>query len=1082
MQKSNFDFLTGDWSILSELGEIAEKNLHTDPNTTIIKLRMFAETLVKFIFAVENLEEPEDQKQVSRLAILKKEDLLTDDLLDLFHTIRKIGNKAAHDGYGNIDYAKTLLRMTFRISVWFMQVYGRWDFEAPAYVEPEKIDFESLEKERERLAKIASSYDKKVAKLENELNSLRSKASQDDENKERKTKARQLGAGFELTEAETRTIIDDKLWASGWEADTENIRYSKGVRPEKGRNLAIAEWPVKNGSVDYALFVGLHFLGIIEAKRKSKNIQSDIQQAKDYSKRVYQIDDEELLGPWNEYKVPFLFVTNGRPYLKQLEHKSGIWFLDARKKTNHPRPLKDWYSPEGLKDLLEQNIEEATEELKEEPLDYFGLRYYQEDAIKAIEEGLKEGRRNLLVAMATGTGKTRMAIGLIYRLIKSKRFKRVLFLVDRKALGRQAESAFKDSKLESYHSFTEIFELQSIDDSTPNPETKVHITTVQGMLRRVYYNDPEKDKPTVDQYDCIVVDEAHRGYTLDSEMGELEIYFRDHNDYVSKYRQVLDYFDAIRIGLTATPALHTVEIFGNPIYTYSYREAVVDGYLIDHEPPYQINTKLKDEGINWRAGEEVEVYDAKSGEIKKEVMEDEVEIDVSKFNKAVITESFNRTVLKELVKYIHPDLEGKTLIFAANDDHADMVVRILKEELEEQYGPIEDNAVMKITGSIKSPLQAIKLFKNERLPNIVVTVDLLTTGVDVPSICNLVFLRRIRSRILYEQMLGRATRKCDEIDKDHFNIFDAVEIYEALRPYTDMKPVVKNPKVPVKQLVNELEQIKSTDKQKHHLNQIRTKIQRKKNHWTDEEKEDFKALTGGKTVDEYIEWMKEAYTKEVVEELKSSENVINYIDEYRERPHYQYISKHKDKHLSTTRGYGNADKPEDYLEGFKRFIEENINRIPALKIVCQRPKELTREDLKKLKIELDQRGYSEKNLQAAWRDAKNEDIAADIISFIRQLIVGDALVSHEERVRNAMKKIYRMNAWTPVQKKWLERIEKQLLEEKVLGPDPEAAFAVQPFKREGGYKKVNKIFNGELDMVLEKINEELFNQEGRDRA
>ncbi|ACB85560.1 type I restriction-modification system endonuclease [Natranaerobius thermophilus] len=1082
MQKSNFDFLTGDWSILSELGEIAEKNLHTDPNTTIIKLRMFAETLVKFIFAVENLEEPEDQKQVSRLAILKKEDLLTDDLLDLFHTIRKIGNKAAHAGYGNIDDAKTLLRMAFRISVWFMQVYGRWDFEPPAYVEPEKIDFESLEKERERLEKIASSYEKKVKKLENELNSLRSKASRDDEKKERKTKARQLGTGLELTEAETRTIIDDKLRAVGWEADTETIRYSKGIRPEKGRNLAIAEWPVKNGSVDYALFVGMQFIGIIEAKRKSKNIQSDIEQAKQYSKRIYQVENEEISGPWNGYKVPFLFATNGRPYLKQLEHKSGIWFLDARKKTNHPRPLKDWYSPEGLTDLSKKNIEEATKELKEEPLDYLGLRYYQEEAIKAIEKGLEEGRQSLLIAMATGTGKTRMAIGLIYRLVKSRRFKRVLFLVDRNALGKQAENAFKDSKLESFNSFTEIFELQSLKAPNPNPETKVHISTVQGMMRRIYYNDPEKDKPTVDQYDCIVVDEAHRGYTLDSEMEELELYFRDHNDYVSKYRQVLDYFDAVRIGLTATPALHTVEIFGSPIYTYSYREAVVDGYLIDHEPPYQINTKLKKEGINWQVGEEVDVYDAKSGDIKKEVMEDEVEIDVSQFNKQVITESFNRTVIKELVNYIHPELEGKTLIFAANDDHADTIVRILKEELENKYGPIEDNAVMKITGSLKNPLQAIKLFQNERLPNIVVTVDLLTTGVDVPPICSLVFMRRVRSRILYEQMLGRATRRCDEIDKDHFNIFDAVEIYEALKPYTDMKPVVKKPNVPVKQLVNELEQINSTDKQKNHIDQIKAKIQRKSKHWTEEEKENFKALTGGKTVDEYIDWMKNSETEEIVNELQKSESIVNYIDENRERPQYQYISNHKDEHLSTTRGYGNAEKPEDYLEGFKQFIEENINHIPALKVVCQRPKELTREDLRKLKIELDQQGYNEKNLQAAWRDAKNEDIAADIISFIRQLTVGDALVSHEERVKNAMKRIYRMKAWPPVQKKWLERIEKQLLEEKVLGPDPEEAFEVQPFKRHGGYKQLNKIFDGQIDMIVEKINEELFNQEGRDHV
>lgn len=558
MIRSNFSFLAEKWPILAELGEMAEKNIYHDPNTTLIKLRLFGETMAKFILAFENLEEPLERQQVDRLNLFRREDILTEELLERFHSIRKLGNKAAHDGYGTTEDAKALLHMTFRLAVWFMQVYGQWDFKEPEYVELQVTTSHTLE--QERIERLTASYEQRVSELEQQLEQLRQtqKDQTTDEKNRRHAQAKRRGTGLYLTEAETRLFIDQKLREAGWEADTKNIRFSKGVRPQKGKNLAIAEWPLKHGFADYALFVGLELVGIVEAKRQSKDIQSDIEQAKKYAKQVVRHDNEILCGRWGDYEVPFVFATNGRPYLKQLKHKSGIWFLDTRRPTNHPYPLKAWYSPEGLKEKLHQDEEKAGSFLQEETMDYLNLRDYQQKAIQAVEASLLRNRRHILLAMATGTGKTRTAIGLIYRLIKSKRFKRVLFLVDRNALGQQAEDAFKDSKLENFMSFTDIFELQSLTDKKPNPETKVHIATVQGMLYRIFYREGEEDgsMPTVDQYDCIVVDEAHRGYTLDREMSGLELNFRDHQDYVSKYRQVLDYFDAVKIGLTATPALH----------------------------------------------------------------------------------------------------------------------------------------------------------------------------------------------------------------------------------------------------------------------------------------------------------------------------------------------------------------------------------------------------------------------------------------------------------------------------------------------------------------------------------------------
>ena len=180
--------------------------------------------------------------------------------------------------------------------------------------------------------------------------------------------------------------------------------------------------------------------------------------------------------------------------------------------------------------------------------------------------------------MATGTGKTRTCIGLVYRLLKTRRFRRVLFLVDRSALGHQATGALKDMRLENQQTFTDIFDIKELGDIEPEPDTRMQLATIQSMVARIIGPHDEKSEariPPVDAYDCIVVDECHRGYLLDRELSDHEMTFRDEADYISKYRRVLDHFDAVKIGLTATPALHTSEIFGEPTFEYSYREAVM---------------------------------------------------------------------------------------------------------------------------------------------------------------------------------------------------------------------------------------------------------------------------------------------------------------------------------------------------------------------------------------------------------------------------------------------------------------------------------------------------------------------------
>ena len=212
--------------------------------------------------------------------------------------------------------------------------------------------------------------------------------------------------------------------------------------------------------------------------------------------------------------------------------------------------------------------------------------------------------------------------------------------------------------------------------------------------------------------------------------------------------------------------------------------------LVDHDPPHELETKLSVEGIHYKKGDFITRCDSLTGEItNSELLDDELNFDVDNFNRKVVNENFNRVVLEEIAKYIAPNSLGKTLIFAVDDKHADLIVQILKEIYTVQG--VSNDAITKITGSIgdrERVQDAIRRFKNECFPNIVVTVDLLTTGVDVPKIDTLVFMRRVKSRILFEQMLGRATRLCSDIGKTHFRIFDAVGVYAALEKFIEMKP------------------------------------------------------------------------------------------------------------------------------------------------------------------------------------------------------------------------------------------------------------------------------------------------------
>lgn len=1117
---SNFAFLKSVEPQLYRLGFLAERYFVDDPNTCHIKLRQLSEltaqlTASRFGLTVNTLDSHADL-----LRRLKFECSLPREVGELFHALRISGNQAAHEISGDYSSALTSLKLGRQLTIWFARTFYDPKQKIGPFIPPSKptdaTDILQAELDRLKNELAASRSDAENLKESAELANQAQQSAAEQAERERQERstwealaeeadkgraelAKQLQAALQasssddapapeivaelaqdaadqinLDESDTRALIDRQLRDAGWEADTSELRHAKGTRPVKGRNRAIAEWPTESGPADYALFCGTTLVGTIEAKRRNRNVMEVLRQAERYAEGIRLGEASVAEGaPWQDFKAPFAFSANGRPYLKQVETLSGIWRRDLRDPNNPAEVLSGWPSPRGLLERLAVDKASAHRELAAQPFDFgFPIRPYQRLAIEAVEKALSENQRAMLVAMATGTGKTKLAIAMLYRLIAAKRFRRVCFVVDRSALGEQTEREFTTTKVVSGKAFADIFGLKGLTDVAPDDDTRIHICTIQGLVRRVLYSESAEDAPPIDQYDLMVVDECHRGYLLDREMSDGDLAFRSQDDYVSKYRRVLEHFDAVKIGLTATPALHTTDIFGKPIFTYSYREAVIDGFLVDHEPPVRIGTKLSDGGIHFVRDQQIDFLHPPSGELQSVSLPDDVNFEVEQFNKSVVTVPFNRVVAEELTNFIDPAEPNKTLVFAVSDAHADILVKELRDAFRNAYGPLPDATVQKITGKVDHVGKLILSFRNDPLPKVAVTVDLLTTGIDVPKISNLVFMRRVNSRILYEQMLGRATRLCPEIDKEAFRIFDAVDLYAHLQDLTDMKPVAADPSFTLTALFNEL----SGRGDEAHKNRVREQIivrlRRRLKRLTPEARAQFEK-EAGEPPEASLQRFLTGEPSALASWVAARPQIGPILDWTNEdgTPRYVPISEHDDEVTSVTRGYGSADKPEDFLDAFTRFIRENVNTIAALKIVVQRPQELTREELRQLRLELDAAGFTDSKIKRAWADAKNEEIAASIIGYIRQAAIGDPLVPYADRVRNAVDAMMRKKQWTPVQRNWIERIGRQLALELIVD---RTAFDAEPFASLGGWSRIDKVFNGELETVVHDLNQNIW--------
>lgn len=885
-----------------------------------------------------------------------------------------------------------------------------------------------------------------------------------------------------MTESEWQTRkkrIDTKLKSLGWQI----LPYKESLNVATLGACAVEEFSTENGPADYALFVKGKLLGIIEAKKVSVNPQNVLEQAKRYARGV-----RDGAGSWNDYGVPFLYSTNG-----ELIH-----FIDVRRENSFSRTIANFHTPDALSEFFART--DGSNWLAERSPADLELRPYQEQAIIKTEEAIAKGKRSLLLAMATGTGKTRTTVSQIYRLLKSGTAKRILFLVDRRALATQAirelhsfNTPEGNKFTQEYDVFSQRFRRGDLEEDVPfdpsvlpeeyltKPHAKhtfVYVSTIQRMAINLLGGEGafgqaggdvelEEDVNQLDipihAFDVIIADECHRGYTPKD---------------TGIWMKVLNYFDAIKIGLTATPAAHTLTLFNEVAFRYTTEEAIRDGWLVDYDV-VKIKSDVRVKGAFLKEGDSVGVVDTETGQEIYDQLEDEREYDASKIEKDITSPDSNRKIIQEVAKYAyaHEKETGhfpKILIFADNDlphtSHSDQLVKICREVFGQG-----DSFVQKITGSpsVDRPLQRIREFRNRPEPKVVVSVDMLTTGVDIPALEFIVFLRMVKSRILWVQMLGRGTRRCPEINKTHFTIFDCFDgtLIQYFKDATDFNldtPEIEV--VPIKQVIENIYQ--NIDRQ-YYTRILVKRLHRIDRNMSAEARQLFAAYIPDGDVKKFASELtgkleqEFANTMKLLRDERFQDLLVNYPRAKRSFLVGYNVQDDVTSELVIKRGQDYL-KPEDYLEAFARFVQDKADEIAAFHVLLKKPKEWRAKTLEGLKQTLIQNDYKVEDLQKAHKVVSHKSLA-DIISIVKHAAKEEEpIFTIEERVDRALIAVTADKTFTKDQQEWFGLIREHLIQNLTIEVDD---FQTAPiFERRGGLVKAQKIFAGKLKELVEEIN------------
>mgnify|MGYP004624917219 FL=1 len=904
-------------------------------------------------------------------------------------------------------------------------------------------------------------------------------------------------------EEKARRVIDDKLRQSGWviqDLNKLNLSASLGV--------AVREFPTSTGEVDYALFVTGRPVGIIEAKRSEAGQSiTDVEiQSGRYAKSSFK---------WikNDYVIRFVYEATDRLIrftdYKDIKYRSRTVFAFHR-----PETLLEWI---GQSDTIRNNMKHFP------MLDTTGFRKCQIGAINNLEQSFADNRPKALIQMATGAGKTFTAITAAYRLLKYGNMKRILFLVDTKGLGEQTEREFLAyTPNDDPRSFSQIYGVRRLKSSYIPNDVQICISTIQRMYsilkeeelddsaeetsfaeyvtaeskapKEVVYN--EKYPPEF--FDCIIVDECHRS-----------IY--------NVWSQVLAYFDAFIVGLTATPDNRTFAFFNeNIVSEYSREEAIVDGVNVG-EDIFLIETKVSKNGA-YLMKQLIEYRNRLSREKRWKQMDEDINYVPSQLDGDIVNLSQIRTVIRTFKENLFTTLfprrkeVPKTLIFAKKDSHADDIVQIVREEFGEG-----NDFCRKITYSADNPESVLSSFRNAYNPRIAVTVDMIATGTDVKPIECLIFMRDVRSKNYFEQMKGRGTRVLDKEDlqkvtpsatenKDHFVIIDAVGVTKSKK--SDTRSLERKPTVSMRELMMN---VALGAKDENTLTSLANRVIRLNSQMSSTERKQFETKVGA-SAGVIAENLLNAFDEDaVLEQAKKNTDISNpteeqikiaqrelvkvavapfydpdirdFIENVR-RNHDQIIdSVNLDEIIFAGFDIQQEESVNKVLSRFRVFIEENKDEIVALRIIydaAYKDRPMVIEKLKELYEKLKSQGITVERLWDCYAIKQPDKVKrstmaqiTDLISMIRfEMGYAETLAPFADKVNyNFMQWTFKKNAghiqFTEEQMEWLRLIKDHIAASLSILPED---LDLTPFDRKGGLVGFYDAFGDNYEQILQEMN------------
>jgi type I restriction enzyme R subunit len=904
-------------------------------------------------------------------------------------------------------------------------------------------------------------------------------------------------------------MIDRQLELCGWV-----VQDRKSLDLGAGRGVAVREYPTDSGPADYILFVDRKPAGVIEAKREDQGLKLTAveEQAEGYAKgRLKYLDNESL---------PFVYESTG----------ALTRFTDFRDPKPRSREVFAFARPETLAEWLEEGSSLRSRLLRLPAVRAEGLRDCQVSAIENLETSFREFRPRALVQMATGAGKTFTAITAIYHLLKFAGARRILFLVDTKNLGEQAEQEFMNFKPQDENRlFTSLYTVQRLSSSHVSEGAQVCIGTIQrlySMLKGEEFdeeaevaNPAEADwsarepLPVVygpglppEFFDFIVIDECHRSiYNL--------------------WKQVLEYFDAFLVGLTATPDKRTFGFFNqNIVSEYSHEDAVADGVNVGYDI-FLIETKITKRGASLKSGEFVDFREKLSRKKRWAQLDEDYSYGGAELDRDVVNPNQIRAIAKA-----YRDLQGrlfpgraevpKTLVFAKTDSHADDIIQIFREEFGEG-----NEFCKKVTyRTEEDPKSVLSQFRNSYYPRVAVTVDMIATGTDVKPLECLIFMRDVRSRNYFEQMKGRGTRTLSLDDlrkvtpsarnaKDHFLIVDAVGVTKSLK--TDSRPLDTKRGVPLGDLLRAVA-VGARDEEL--LTSLAGRLARLDRVMTEKEKEGFSAKAKGLELSEVVKGLLSACDPDRVEavarksfgigpasepsneelmaaraELADSAagvftgEIASYLENAR-RAHEQIVDTVNPDSVETA-GWSEevGKRARSVVDDFGAYLEANKDEILALQILYSQPwrrRELDYAAIEELRAAIlrDRPNLAPLSVWAAYErleavDGSPANELTALVSLVRRASGIDARLCAYDRTvdRNFKKWIFERHSgsgtkFNEEEMDWLRLIKEHIAMSFRLELDD---LDLAPFENKGGRGAFWRVFGDKSAGLIEEMSENL---------